>query len=593
MSPRRRTAHSAARWKAAVLAFSLVAAPGLSAQQAPAADASTAAAQLPQPTPLELAQAQLAQAQAQLERAQAQLERALALTQHGQHGQQVQQLQQVQPGQPAQPGRPRRQTATQASLAVKAAPLDQPALAQLLAQAAPSAVLGQPGPSPVAGQPEPSTAAPVAAAGSSQPSGPRAPEPFAFADFTWLNGNSRTTESPIDTKVFTGEFRVDVSEINDFNHPKDNTLVGSSESGRTSEIQLQQLGIGGDFHYNNVIGRLMTQFGMYSTMTPRNDASPSRGQWSLDNAYRYLSEAYGGYHWDKWSGINFEAGIFMSYVGLFSYYNFDNWAYQPSYVSSNTPWFFNGLRVQIFPTDKLKIEPWYINGWQSYGKFNSKPGLGMQVLWRPTGSLEVLSNNYGVGTDTLGNANRTRWHTDDSVEVKYYERPERFLDRMAFSVTLDAGCESGGGVHCTKSAPGIPAQYFLGYMVYNRFWFGKDKFAITIGGGQIDNPGRYLVLLPPINGATAASGTSYFTENPGDQYRAYDGSITFDWMPRQFVTFRTELDRRGASVPYFAGSGGVTPIGGNTGPPGSNVPGFTPDLRKTETRINTAVLVKF
>jgi len=543
---------------------------------------SLATAQPRQPTPLELAQAQLAQAQAQLARAQAQLEQALALAQKLQPAQQVQQ---------AQPGRPQRQTATQASLAVKAAPLDQSTVAQLLAQVAPSPALGQPGSGPVIGQPEPST--PVAAAGKNQPSGPKAPEPYAFADFTWLNGNSRTHESPIDTKWFTGEFRVDVNEITDFNHPKDNTLVGSSEPGRTNEIQLQQLGIGGDFHYDHVIGRLMTQFGLYSTMTPRNDASPSRGQWNLDNAYRYLSEAYGGYHWDKWSGINFEAGIFMSYVGLFSYYNFDNWAYQPSYVSSNTPWFFNGLRVQIFPTDKLKIEPWYINGWQSYGKFNSKPGLGMQVLWRPNGSLEVLSNNYGVGTDTLGNPKRTRWHTDDSIEVKYYERPERFLDRMAFSVTLDAGCESGGGVHCTKSAPGIPAQYFLGYMVYNRFWFLKDKFAMTIGGGQINNPGRYLVLLPPINGATAASGTSYFTENPGDPFRAYDGSITFDWMPSEYITFRTELDRRGANVRYFAGSGGVTPLGGNTGPPGSFVQGFNPDLRKTETRINTAVLVKF
>jgi len=52
----------------------------------------------------------------------------------------------------------------------------------------------------------------------------------------------------------------------------------------------------------------------------------------------------------------------MSYVGLFSDYNFDNWVYQPSYVSSNTPWFFKDLRVQIFPSDKLKSEPWLING---------------------------------------------------------------------------------------------------------------------------------------------------------------------------------------------------------------------------------------
>jgi len=36
------------------------------------------------------------------------------------------------------------------------------------------------------------------------------PEPFAFADFTWLTGKARTKEFPLDTKLFTGEFRFDV-----------------------------------------------------------------------------------------------------------------------------------------------------------------------------------------------------------------------------------------------------------------------------------------------------------------------------------------------------------------------------------------------
>ena len=70
---------------------------------------------------------------------------------------------------------------------------------------------------------------------------------------------------------------------------------------------------------------------------PAQRCQPGPGQWNLADTYRYLSEAYGGYPWDKWNGINFDAGIFLSYVGLFSYDNFDNWAYQPSYVSSNTP----------------------------------------------------------------------------------------------------------------------------------------------------------------------------------------------------------------------------------------------------------------
>jgi hypothetical protein len=100
------------------------------------------------------------------------------------------------------------------------------------------------------------------------------------------------------------------------------------------------------------------------------------------------------------------------------------------------------------------------------------------------------------------------------------------------------------------------------------------------------------VLLPPINGATASSGTPFFTANPGDKYRAWDASITFDYMPRQFITFRSEYNHRAANVPYFTGPGGITPPGGNTGPPGSLVPGFTPDLRKYENRFTLAILVK-
>ncbi len=418
-------------------------------------------------------------------------------------------------------------------------------------------------------------------------------EPFAFADFSWLNGTTRTTEIPFGNKFFTPEIRADISYIYDFAHPADDTIGGSSEVFRSGEFQVTQLGVGGDFHWDNVRARLMTQFGMYSQTTPRNDASPARGQWNLADAYRYLSEAYGGYHWDVLHGVNVDAGIFMSYIGLFSYYNFDNWAYQPSYVSSNTPWFFNGMRVQVFPTAHLKIEPWLINGWQSYGKFNNKLGIGGQILWRPNGRVSLLGNQYVLGEDTLGNPGRVRYHTDDSLEVKYYDRPDNFVDKMAFSLTGDMGCEHGGGVSCAGDSAKGPKQSFLGYMIYNRFWFHKDRYGLTLGGGQINNPGRYLVLLPPINGATAISGTPYFPENPGDPFKAWDTSATIDYMPSQYITFRWEFDHRAANVPYFSGPGGITPAGGNTGAPGSVVAGFTPDLRKIENRLDLALMVFF
>jgi len=456
------------------------------------------------------------------------------------------------------------------------------------------------------------------------PEKPAPTEPFAYADWTWLNGTARNKDVVWDSKFFTPEIRFDSNYISSFNHPKDDSLGGSTEIFRSNEFQVEQISFGGDFHWQNVRGRLLTLGGMFGVTTPRNDASVGRGQWDLRGAYKYFAEAYGGYHFNVNHGLNVDAGIFVSYIGLFSYYNFDNWAYQPSYVSSNTPWFFNGLRIQWFPTDKLKIEAWIINGWQSYGRFGTKPGLGGQILWRPRPWVSMVFNNYGFGEDTLWTGNvpigRSRIHTDDSIEIKYYDHPERMLDKIAFSLTGDLGCEYGGGVSCHKNNPlvtttnggpkGGPKQSFAGWMWYNRFWFDKDKYAVTVGYGVLDNPGRYLTLLPPINGADAVSGSPYFPQTPGTQYKAWDTLATFDYMPRQYITFRWEYGYRHANQPYWSGRGGITPPGGNNGFPGEfvcmdNTPDptgagcaahgglWSPDLRRDEPSLRMAVMVKF
>src|SRR6266480_739093 len=52
-------------------------------------------------------------------------------------------------------------------------------------------------------------------------------DPFAFADFTWLNGNSRTKDTPYATSFFTPELRADVDYNYSFSHPKDDTIGGS------------------------------------------------------------------------------------------------------------------------------------------------------------------------------------------------------------------------------------------------------------------------------------------------------------------------------------------------------------------------------
>jgi hypothetical protein len=454
-------------------------------------------------------------------------------------------------------------------------------------------------PSTAATSAVPATTTPAPAATPAPPeiSAERTTKEAPFpGDWTWLNNNGHQVDSPMATKYFTPEFRADANYILDYNHPKDDTMGGATESFRSDEWQLEQLSFGGDIRIDNVRGRFLTMNGLFATTTPRNDATPSRGQWDLAGAYKYISEGWGGYHFDVAHGLNVDAGIFVSYIGLFSYYNFDNWTYQPSFVSSNTPWFFNGLRIQYFPTKNLKIEPWIINGWQSYARANGKPGLGGQIMWRPKPYLDLVFNNYGLGEDAVGFPGRSRIHTDDSIQVKYYDKPKAFFDKAAFTFTGDLGCEYGGGgpsfgtsdgaldpqgnspetgttssynggVNCHNSKGGRPKQAFMGWMVYDRMWFKKDLYAVTLGGGFMNNPGRYLTLLPPINGATATTGTPYFTENAGDRSHMHDGTITFDYMPSQFITFTLEEGYRHADVPYWTGRGGITPPGGNNGAP--------------------------
>jgi hypothetical protein len=470
-------------------------------------------------------------------------------------------------------------------------------------------------PSAQEAQPAPAPAAPPAVDNQT---------PFAYADFTWLNGAPRNKDVVLDTPFFTPEIRFDTNFINDFNQPIDHTMGGSTEEFRNGEFQVEDIGIGGDFHWQNVRGRVMFMDGLFAVTTPRNDASSATGngpgntggvgQWDLQNAYKYVSEAYGGYHFNVQHGLNVDAGIFVSYIGLFSYYNFDNWVYQPSYVSSNTPWFFNGLRIQWFPTNKLKIEPWIINGWQSYAKYNGHLGLGGQLLWQPREWFKFVGNQYGFGEDNLGLPHTQRIHTDDSIEVRYYNHPESSgIDKMAFSLTGDAGCQYGGGITCHG---GPNKSSFLGWMLYDRVWWNKDRFAVTLGGGEMNNAGRYLTLLPPIDGAWAAVGSAYFPEAPGSTAFMYDGTLTLQYMPRQYITWWAELGYRHSNVPYFSGRGGITPPGGNNGLPQyftcangtssgtANLAGaqaacggandvWYPDLRESTSSLGFGVMVKF
>ncbi len=435
--------------------------------------------------------------------------------------------------------------------------------------------------------PEPSTApAPPPAPVVPPPVTPTAPAteptpdaPFGWGDFTWMNGQSRQKDFPLKALggAVTLSLYLDVNYAYSFNHPRDDTFTGTASVPRHNEFNVNLASVGMEWNYRNVIGRLSLQYGSMISIVQDLDGTTARGRNNAVQNLRYIREATAGYHFDALHGINVEGGIFMSYIGLESYLLAENWNYQRSVVCEHTPFYFQGMRVQIFTSDRVKIEPWLMNGWQTYGKWNLLPAAGTALRWSPTESLSLISNFY-IGTDTKGDAGRARFHNDHSVLLRYFDEPASgFVSKAAFSINNHIGFEAGGSDPATGQAlPGPAHAHMVGSALSNRVWFSHDHLAVAVRGEVYSNPSRYLSQYPPPGFET------------GPNVRAlqiWGLTGTFDVMPTDFFAFRLEGSYRHANVPYYAGQGGTTSPDGFQPTPA----GYLPDTVQDQALVVAAV----
>lgn len=406
--------------------------------------------------------------------------------------------------------------------------------------------------------------------------------PFEGMDLTWINGQNRQTDFPLTMRdkdgetIFTAVAYVDSYYNYDFSKPIDNTHTISSTIGRSNEFTINMASIGIESNYKNIIGRLWLQYGQVGSIVQDLDGTLGHGRNSSLNNLKYIREAAAGYHFNVMHGLNVEMGIFMSYIGLESYVLNENWNYQRSMVCDFTPFYFQGARVQFFPTEKFKQEIWLLNGWQTYNGWNQGIGLGSSSYYRPSENLQLVANFYVNGQDTRNNSDVRRFHHDNSVVYRYFKNKKSSgISQAAFSLNNHYGFQSGGGIKASDN-------YMLGTSFANRLWFNKNKFALTVRGDFVTNPGAYLAFSPsPVadndfNDALAA----------GKDLKMFQGTATFDVMPNDFVTFRLEYGYRNSNIPYFAGSGGTTSPDGWADTPTT---GWRPDLVKSENRITLAV----
>ena len=376
--------------------------------------------------------------------------------------------------------------------------------------------------------------------------------PFEGMDLSWINGQNRQKDALLIFKdksgetILTGVAYLDAYFNYNLANPKDKTQTISSTIGRTNEFTLNLASIGIETNYKNIIGRLWLQYGQMASLVQDLDGTVAHGRNTSINNLKNIREAAAGYHFNKMYGINVEMGIFMSYIGLESYVTQENWSYQRSMVCDLTPFYFSGARLQMYPSKKFKTELWLLNGWQTYNSWNKGIGLGNSNYYRPNENLQLVANFY-FGKDTR-NSNRIRFHHDNSIVKRYFNRPSSTgISQAAFSLNTHYGFQSGDGVSARNN-------YMTGTSLSNRIWFRKNKLALTTRIDFVTNPGLYLAFSP--SPVMPNDFTDAIANDPKQKLNIMQGTLTFDVMPNDNVTFRAEYGYRKSNVPYFAGKGG-------------------------------------
>ena len=405
---------------------------------------------------------------------------------------------------------------------------------------------------------------------SSQPLDLREPT-FGEFDFSWMNGTNRQPASLLATGPLTWSFYVDAYYAYQFWSPVDHTVFPGTTAPRHNEIGFNLATLGVEIALDGPIGRIYVQYGSNVETDAGQDPTVSRGFFLTDKAFQFIQQAAAGWHFHWLHGVNLEIGIFPSYIGGESYLPQENWSYTHALVSDSTPYYFFGVRNQLFLTRRLKLELWLVNGWQTFSQWHEARAGGFLINWRPREWLSLALTTY-LGQEAQGDPGSLRSYLDTNTQIRYYHGKR--LRTAAISVTFDAGWER-------RTTPAwFPSGPIVGASLAHRIEW-TQHWATTVRGDVFYDATQSLIPKLPV-GSPYHLPTEGHDGIPPQPFFAGGLTVTQDFLPSPWIIARLEYAHREANVPYFSGPGGITGPGGVAAKDPAT---FTPDLRKHDDRI--------
>jgi hypothetical protein len=313
----------------------------------------------------------------------------------------------------------------------------------------------------------------------------------------------------------------------DFSQPptRDRSFAGgatfTTQPARHNEFNVNLAFLDARLEGSDVRGRIALQAG--TSVQSNYAGEPSSGVVSGSVLSRHIQEAFAGMRLAR--SVWVDAGVFFSHMGMESWISRENPTYTRSLVAEYSPYYQSGLKLTLSASRTITVRLDVVNGWQNVSENNSGKGVGIRVDWLP--DSRAMISYYNFVTPEGG----TRLRTLNGLGAKTISGTFTWLGQ--FDIGSQERSTAAGGTAIWFGAVGIArAEIATKAAIAARLEYFRDDDQIVI--------------------ATGNTGTAQ-----NHPFRASGASLGVDVMPRERVSWRTELRGFRNALAVFPRAGAV------------------------------------
>jgi hypothetical protein len=275
---------------------------------------------------------------------------------------------------------------------------------------------------------------------------------------------------------------IDAAYLASSNLPNNHIYRGMFSSPRTNELTLNLAGV----YVERTPGKrdpfhleLALHLGPAADALLSGEPTPGGedSQFAGVETWKHLARANAGLSLD--TGTDITAGLMVCPIGLGVFWTLPNWHYTTPWTLNAVPYYLLGARVSQKVGDKVQLQGWVVNGWQTMGDINKVPSYVAAIVITPVDDVTIQELVY-FGPDDLDIRPRA-WRTFVNSQIGWN------TERVGVAALFDIGRER------LTMLPGEPVALWLAPAADVRWRvLGKRHtwdMAVR-GGGYWDRDGR-------------------------------------------------------------------------------------------------------